>query len=311
MVDFELIIKYFSGRARPEEAEQAEDFARSSPERQAYFQSLYQSWLAAGDDIYEQPDIQKEWERFYATGQTGNTKKIAWRIPAIAASIAIILGLAGYYLWFNPYQRMIVIKASQAMNLSLTDQTQVTLEPGAELRYPKTFEGAERVVTLKGNAGFSVRHNPQQPFIVRLSHDLNIRVTGTEFSVEETAPDKVSVDLKKGSVLFYNKADTLPVAAGQTGLYLLTENKFVLVADTPKTGSFQFDGQPLSEVAAQLGHYFGVRFHFQNPGIAHCRFSGGMNNKNIRQLVGIIAVTFNLDYKIEGKDIYLEGEGCP
>lgn len=309
MVDFELIIKYFSGKANPEEAEQAEDFAGSSPERQAYFQSLFQSWLAAGDEIYQQPDVQKEWEHFCAKQQGGAMKKISWRIPAIAASVAIIMGLAGYFLWFKPHQEIIVAKASKVIDLSLPDKTRVELEQGAELQYPKTFDENERVIVLKGDAGFSVSHNPLQPFIIHLSHDLNIRVTGTEFSVKETA-DRVSVNLKKGSVLFYNKTDTLPLAAGQTGQFLLPENKFMLIADTPKAGSFQFRDQPLSEVVAQLGQYFHVQFHFQNLNIAHCRFSAGMNDKNIGQIVKIIALTFNLEYKIEGKDIYLDGNGC-
>lgn len=310
MVDFELIIKYFSGKATPEEAEQVEDFTQSSPERLAYFQALHQSWLASGDEIYQQPDVQKEWEYFCARKNLNIGRKIHWHIPAIAASIVVILGLAGYFLWLKPQPEMIIAKAAQTMKLSLPDQTQVALAQGAELQYPKTFEGKNRVVTLKGNAGFSVSYNPQQPFIIHLSHDLNIRVTGTEFSVKETE-ESVSVDLAKGSVLFYNKTDTLHIAAGQTGIFLLSKNKFLLKPNAPKTGSFQFTNQPLSEVTNQLSQHFDVRFHFQNPNIARCRFSAGMDDKNSQQIVKIIALTFNLNYKIEGKDIYLEGDGCP
>lgn len=310
MVDFELIIKYFSGNAAPEEAEQVEDFARSSPERQTYFQSLHQSWLASGDEIYRQPDIQKEWEHFCARQNVNIGRKVSWRIPAIAASIAVILGLAGYFMWFKSQPEMMIAKATQAMTLSLPDQTQVTLAQGTELQYPKAFKEKNRIVTLKGNAGFSVSRNPRQPFIIHLPHDLNIRVTGTEFSVKETA-EEVSVELKKGRVLFYNKTDSLPLAAGQTGVYLLSEGKFLLSPDRPETGSFRFTDLPLSEVTDRLNQYFSVRFHFQNPNIAHCRLSAGMEDKNIRQITEMIALTFNLDYKIEGKDIYLEGDGCP
>jgi len=310
MVDFELIIKYFSGNATPEEAEQVEDFVRSSPERQTYFQSLHQSWLASGDEVYQQPDIQKEWEHFCTQQNVNIARKINWRIPAIAASIAVILGIAGYFMWFKPQPEMMIAKAKQAMTLSLREQTQVALAQGAELQYPKAFEEKNRIVTLKGNAGFSVNHNSQQPFIIHLPHDLNIRVTGTEFSIKETE-ESVSVDLTKGSVLFYNKTDTLPIAAGQTGIFLVSKNKFLLKPNAPKTGSFQFTNQPLSEVAKQLSQYFDIQFHFQNPNIARCRLSAGMDDKNIRQITEIIALTFNLDYKIEGKDIYLEGDGCP
>lgn len=310
MVDFEQIIKYFSGKANPEEAEQVEDFAKFSPEQHTYFQSLHQSWLLSGDEIYNQPDIQKEWEYFCSQQNQTIRRKIKWQIPAIAASIAIILGVSGYFIGFNSQPKMMIAKATEAMALSLPDHTQVALTQGAELQYPKAFDENNRVVRLKGNAGFSVSHNPQQPFIIQLPHGLQIRVTGTEFSVKETAAE-VAVDLKKGSVLFYNKTDSLPIAAGQTGVYLLSESKFLLKPIAAKSGSFQFSNQALSSVALQLERFFGVAFHFQNPKIANCLFTAGINDKNIEQITEIIALTFNLNYKIEGKNIYLDGDGCP
>lgn len=310
MVDFELIIKYFSGKAGPEEAEQVEDFAQSSPERRAYFQSLHQSWLVSGNDIYEQPDTQKEWEHFCTRQNLNIRKKVNWRIPAVAASIAVILGLAAYFLWLKPAPEMRIAKAAQTMKLSLSDQTQVSLAQGAELQYPKAFKEKNRIVVLKGNAEFNVSHNPQQPFIIHLPHDLNIQVTGTEFSVTETTKE-VSVDLKKGSVLFYNKTDTLPITAGQTGVFILSERKFLLKAKTAETGSFQFHDEPLGIVAEKLSAYFTVAIHFQNPGLINCRLSAGFNDKKIEEIIQIIALTFNLEYKIEGKNIYLDGNTCP
>lgn len=309
MVDFELIIKYFSGKARPEEAEQVEDFVQSTPERLAYFQSLYQSWLASGDAIYIRPDIQKEWE-YFCSHNNLNSRKISLRIPAIAASIAIILGLVGYFLLFKPQAKMMVADARQVMDLSLPDQTKVQLEAGAELQYPKVFKEESRIVMLKGNAGFNVLPHPLQPFIIQLSHGLNIRVTGTEFSVKETEKE-ITVDLKKGSVLFYNQKDTLAVAAGETGVYLLSEKKFLLKTKIPESGSFLFQDESLKEVAEQLSAFFQVSVHFQNPDIANCRLSAGFDDKKIDQIIQIIAFTFNLEYKIEGKNIYFDGDACP
>jgi ferric-dicitrate binding protein FerR (iron transport regulator) len=307
MVDFELIIKYFSGKATPEEAAQVEEFVQASPEHHAYFHSLFQSWQESAGEKYEEPDIQKEWDRISA--QHLPVKQGRFKAMAIAASLVVLLGLAGYFAFLYPgkKQEMVAITAQQQQLVWLPDSTKVTLASGAHFQYPKPFHKNQRVVSLDGNADFEVRHNSNWPFIIHLPHDVNIRVTGTAFSVIKT-PQNITVVVRKGSVLLYNPTDTLPIIAGQTGQYLSGKNEFQLL---PQTGSFRFKDEPLNEVARQLSQYFKVQIHFQNPAIAHCRLSAGMEDKNIKQIIQVIAITFNLDYKIEGKNIYLDGAGCP
>ena len=310
MIEFELFIKYFSGGANPEEAEQVETFAQSSSDGYAYVLSLFKSWLETEGEHYEKPDVQKEWEQF-SSKYLQQPKKRRFRMISIAATLAILLGIAGYFVFFNnnPSTEKISVLAQQKQVIYLNDSSKITLASGSSVEYPKSFNKNNRELKLRGDAHFEVYQNSKWPFIIHLQNNLNVRVTGTVFSIKETE-EKITVNLKKGSVLFYNQTDKLPLIAGQTGQFVINENKFTLALPELKTGSFQFKDIPLGEVATQLEQYFQVHIQFKNPGIAHCRFSAGMEHQNLEQIIQIIAVTFNLDYHIEKDNVYLDGEAC-
>lgn len=310
-IDFDLIIKYFSGKASPEEAASVEDFALSSSEKYAYFQSLYEQWILSGKENYQQPDVQKEWENFKSQHLPSSANRHPMRTLAIAASVSVLLGLGIYFTFFfsNNPPKIISLYATVQQTKLLSDSTQITLFKGTTLRFPKKFSDNERIVSLEGNADFDVHHNSQKPFIIHLPHDLNVQVTGTSFLVTQT-PEEIRVDLHRGSVLFYNRKDTLSLAANQTGKYLLSKQQFILQLPVPTKGTFNFKNTPLSEVAAQLQGYFQSKIYFKNPAIAQCRLSADFKNQSLKEIIQIIAVTFNLDDTINEGTIYLDGQGC-
>lgn len=310
-VDFDLMLKYFSGKANPEEAERVEDFARSSTEQYAYFQTLYEQWIRSGNENYQKPEVQKEWEKFKKQYLEVKSRRRPLRVLALAASVLVLLGLGLYFAFFNSEKQsqMMTFSPTSRQAKLLPDSSTVTLDKDAVLHYLQPFSGKERVVTLEGNAGFEVKHHPNWPFVIHLSHQLNIRVTGTSFFVSQT-PDEVHVDLHRGSVLFYNQNDSLALTANQTGKYLISEQRFMLVLPKPEKGSFTFKNVPLSDVAMQLQSYFHRQIQLKNPAIANCRLSADFRNQSLEQIIQIIAVTFNFDYKINDEIIYIDGEAC-
>lgn len=309
-IEFELFIKYFSGGASPEEAEQVETFAQSSPEGFVYVQSLFKSWLESGDEHFEHPNVQKEWN-YFNLKYLQRPRIRRFKMVSLAASVAIILGLGGYFAFFTnkTSSEIISVMAQQEEMILLKDSSKITLSSGSSLEYPKTFNKTSRELALHGDAHFDVVHDSNWPFIIHLQNNLNIKVTGTVFSVKEEGV-QMTVTLQKGSILFYNQKDTLPLIAGQSGQFLVNENKFLLLPPKLKIGSFKFNDLPLDAIATQLEAYFQIQVHFKNPKIAHCHFSAGMDNKNLEQIIQIIAVTFNLDYHIENNNVTFDGAGC-
>jgi len=317
MLDFELFIKYFSGKASFEEAMLIEDFAKSSPDKYAYLQSIHKSWIEAGNEHYQLPDVKKEWENFNAKYKLVDAMdakpkgRIFSKKIALVATIIGLLGLSGYFLLniLNKPAKILRITALQEKSLTLIDSSIVTLHRGSTLIYPELFQKEKREIKLEGNADFEIKHQESQPFIIHLPNNLNIRVTGTSFSVVQTM-EEVKVMLKKGSVLFYSKSDSIHILAKQTAKYLLTEERFLMESSFPDSGSFDFNNQTLNEIISNLNLYFHTEIQFRNPEIGKCRFSGSFKNQKLSEIINIIASTFNFDYELNGSKIWINGEAC-
>ncbi len=315
MVDFELLLKYFSGQAVPEEAMQVEDFAAAAPDQYVYFKSLHESWMAAGGEHYELPDVRKEWELFrqkhviHKVIQKPVHDTLFKRV-GIAAALLLLVALPGYFL-LNPRtdQQKLVAAGTADSLLLLKDGTRVTLSPHATLSYPGTFTGVSREVTLHGDAFFEVSARRELPFMIHLPHELRVYVTGTSFTIRQR-PAEVVIDLKEGHVLFFNPTDTLRLTAGNTGSYLVTKKTFLLQQIAPLTGSFNFTNASLEAVARQLNQHFQVHIQLQNAALAHCQFSAGFEGQTLNEILEAISATFNLNYTIENKNIYINGTAC-
>jgi len=316
-MDFDLFLKYFAGKADPEEALRVEEWAASSADNQSYFKALHQSWLEAGAEQYQAPDLQQEWERLRSRMGQDNTRPLkrgrrVWLSRAAAVAVIIATAFAGYYIFNSKNQNeptQILAAKEKPEKIQLIDGTQVTIEPGGELVYPSTFTKPLREVTLVGSGSFDVTHKEDQPFVVHLG-DLHIRVLGTSFSISRRK-EKVSVQVNEGKIAFYNKSDTLLVAAGYIGHYTRADKLFRLEPVAPVTGSFQFNNVPLDEAVAALSAHFKIPISLVQPGTGNCRISAGFDAQPLKDILNSISATFNLTYKIEGQHIYIDGKACP
>src|SRR5690606_32291555 len=105
---------------------------------------------------------------------------------AIAASIVVCLGV---FLGktknadHNNNAMMIASTSSTLDSLVLSDGTKVYLSNNSSVKYPKTFNGDSREVTLlKGSAYFDVARNKHSSFLVN-SGEVTTKVLGTAFNV--------------------------------------------------------------------------------------------------------------------------------
>ncbi|MDE7374724.1 MAG: FecR family protein, partial [Odoribacter sp.] len=83
---------------------------------------------------------------------------------------------------FEGYNTITVPRGAE-YQLTLSDGTRVWLNAETELKYPVTFTGEVREVTLEGEAYFEVAKNSARPFVVK-SEKLEIKVLGTSFNVK-------------------------------------------------------------------------------------------------------------------------------
>ncbi|NOR34852.1 MAG: hypothetical protein GQ579_09245, partial [Bacteroidales bacterium] len=116
----------------------------------------------------------------------------------------------------------------------LPDSTIVWLNSGSTLKYPTTFAGKTREVSLTGEGYFEVTENPKVPFIVETA-DMNVTALGTSFNVMAYPDDpEVKTTLVTGKV----KVDKISTGAS---LYLNPSDQVVMDAITGKMVVSQVD----------------------------------------------------------------------
>jgi ferric-dicitrate binding protein FerR (iron transport regulator) len=280
----------------------------------------------------------KMWNNIHKGDKTeGNTISLWNKRPfklAIAASVAFLLGWGWYFnnILNNPnhlitseYAGIITQEnpTNKIIALKLEDGSVIKLHPKATLSYPKHFLVDKREVTLKGNAFFDIKRNPQKPFLVLCGETIT-KVLGTSFFIKSDLSSKIQVEVKTGKVSVYEKGATnkkengVVLTPNEKVVYFDEDNHFVtglvekpevLVTVKDKI-NFDFKNARLSEVLQNFKDAYGIEIFLEDEKIANCTFTGDLNSMPIYNQLDFLCQTLNANYQIKGTDIIVSGKGC-
>lgn len=158
--------------------------------------------------------------------------------------------------------------------LALSDGTQVTINGGSSLIYPKSFrEGkGNRNVYLRGEAHFDVSPDKSKPFIVHVDQ-IRVKVLRTHFSIKAYAEEEtINTILEEGSVQVYDQHHSMVLMPNELACYhradgRLTKTKVDAVKYSSwKSGNLFFENRSLDGILADLQHKYNVRFRTA-PGV--------------------------------------------
>jgi len=168
--------------------------------------------------------------------------------------------------------------------VTLPDGSEVWLNAASKLTYPLRFSRTERVVTISGEAYFSVAKNAQNPFKV-ISKQQEIQVLGTAFNVSAYADEpETKTTLVQGGVQIRN------VQSGAINRLLPNEQSIVHASSTEiqqvdaepyiawKNGYFYFKHTPFEEVMRQLARWYDVEVIYRGE-VPQETFSGKMGRE--------------------------------
>ncbi|MNJ97735.1 fec operon regulator FecR [compost metagenome] len=269
-----------------------------------------------------------------------------WKYVSIAASVAILLVSGALLLNYNNSERYFKENVSytslstyknntnKIVELVLSDQSVVTLNPGATINYPIKFAGAKREVFLDGDAFFKVSHNPEKPFYVH-NKDIIVKVLGTSFFIKETEKS-AEVAVKNGKVMV--KENIHASLLGQKKDYpkvLITANQMAAfdkedkklqtaiiekplplyeAYDLPKPAnsiqSQKFYDTPLDKVFDTISKTYGIEIKLTNEALKKCTFTGDISNKELKEQLNLICQTISGTYTTEQTTIYIKGGTC-
>ena len=248
-----------------------------------------------------------------------NLRKRFWlKASAIAASIALLLGVSNYISYHEGYKnqnsQMVEMANPMGMRSSivLSDGTRVILNAGTTLSYPAAFVSSQREVKVNGEVFFEVSHDKDHPFIVS-AENVKVKVLGTKFNVKAyKEDDHIEVTLTEGKVGvgLGEHHDMMYISPGQQALFNKMKqsfSKYEVNLDyytSWKEGKFYFKSVTFLEIAKQLERRFNVHISVEPAKLQRTVFSGDfVRGENLEQILRIITADKRTDYTMRGDSI--------
>jgi transmembrane sensor len=325
-INYALIGRYLSGEASPAEAIELEQWLSASPYNREQFEYVSRLWgELSQDEQYALPDKEaffyqiKNSVRKQQSAKVHPLKKTKFWL-SIAATTLFIISAAFLFTIFLKHQTepsVAVISRQthqQVLRDTLPDGTLAIVNSHSTLAYPARFTNSERSVQLNGQAWFNVTADAFRPFVITIG-PIRVKVIGTSFNVRSNT-DSIEVAVKTGVVRMINNNDSIILQAGKKGIYntkahrFLIENSFRANEIGYATRVFNFENASLQEIAAQLEKAYNITIVFNNDKLKSCTLSSSFDNKSLEYIFQVMAMTLNIQYKIENKTVYISGNSC-
>ena len=333
---WELIIDYLEGRATTEEEVNLNKWIQADIKNKRTFDQIKKIWNTPRKNL-PKADVEKAWvnikERIDIENSSqnfpsdkilefdSNPKRnpfwwhgVSTKLLKIAA-VVLVLFISSYFLFIrHSAMNEIIVGNSQKTDITLKDGTLITLDVGSIFRYPNSFESDKREVFLNGEGYFEVAHNINKPFIIH-ANDAIVKVLGTKFNVRAWHNDKkVVVAVAEGKVSLRSQNESGPgkevvITKGQVSV--MRENE---PPSEPKNTNIDdylswrdrevyFKDVPLQEVFNQLERWYDVDIQLSDESYASNQVTIFIKKKPIEEILDVIALMNNLQYKQDGKKI--------
>ena len=247
------------------------------------------------------------------------------RYCAAAAALLVVSSLAYYGLQetgIYPFSRparlsTLAVESGASDELALSDGTRIRLDAGSTLRYPESFRGDGRSVSLSGEGYFEVAPDADRPFRVHLDRAV-VEVLGTRFNVRAWETEqRVTVAVAEGRVAFLSEREKKDVEIGPGQMSTLTERgppSAPSAADIDRHLGWMrreafFDDASLRDVLFQLERWYGVQFALEDTSLAAERLSLHIRGESLEGVLELISVLTGLDCRRDDRRILLQPGG--
>lgn len=319
-----LILRYLNDEALDHEIDFIDQWKNQSQENKKYFEDVKK--LTESISLEKELlhfDTEKAWEKYKVKiTEPKKENKIFQLLPYhywLAAASILVFIVLGFFLLKkeNESPHLIVVKNDGILKeVRLNDGSAVFLNTNATIEYDSNLFNQERVLYLKGEAFFKVKHDDKRVFCVK-TNNLTIKDIGTSFNIKANSNDSIIIIyVDEGVVEVASETHKEVVEARESVFYNKKNKRFDHVGKVDeniiayKTKVFNFKNTDLSQAVELLNKVYSSEIKIANKKLEKCKLTVTFNNENINDIVDIISETLVLNVKKDKGTIILEGEGC-
>lgn len=278
--------------------------------------NLEKEWLEIPIDVKLPEKVkQRMWNYIYKAtiGKTHIIGKKRTYVYQVAAVLLLFLSLGSIFTYNTFYKPDVYLAESGNRKVTLKDGSVITLFPGAELTVAKSFPEDTRIVSLKGDAVFSVAKDKNHPFIVQAGN-FSTRVLGTVFKISQSGKEKF-VELYEGKVavsydgitdtyLKPNQTWTNFGIAGTSAVYTKTSDS-KLGKQTTKIELLVFKDAPFAEIVDALKKHYSIGIIYPTE-VSNEKISAKLGEGSIDENIEMLAFAVGMDVKKENNTYILK-----
>jgi len=307
---------------------------RDKNQKDNSLENLWDSTSATADENFEK-DFNKVMGRI--SGSTIGTGFTAGR--GVAANKGVVARLEGKSFWMIAASFLLIgfiasyiltaafssdrleltdhyVKYSDITKLILPDGTEVSLNSGSTLIYPKRFSGKKRMVYLSGEANFRVTKDRHKNFVVKTA-DIYVEALGTTFNVSAYSDDnKVETTLLSGRVKISSATESftsIEITPNEQIVYDKASRKLIKrVVDANSyiswtQGHLVFQGASFETVIKKLERFYDVTVNYDLSKYKgknlYVKFTNSESLSDALDVMSEMISGFN--YKISGKIVFI------
>jgi transmembrane sensor len=191
-------------------------------------------------------------------------------------------------------------------SLVLPDGSQVMLGPGSSLIMAQGYGQAERRVSIRGEALFTVAHDKTKPFVV-VANGVEIRDVGTAFVVHSDAGDaRIAVTEGVVDVVAHGVTETLKAgdAASISGGRIHAQRGVGVGDDLAwMKGRLVFRDAPLADVAEDLKRWYGVQLDIRDSALRRRPLSAEFQGDSLASVLRVISSALGASMERRGDTV--------
>jgi transmembrane sensor len=208
---------------------------------------------------------------------------------------------------------VVSVDNGQKAALQLPDGTKVWLNSGSHIRYDKSYNKQDRIVSFEGEAYFEVAKDKKRPFIVKVGA-VSVRAVGTAFNVKGYDNDNtITATLMEGKIDVFDSKSSIRLSPNEKITFdknRLTFEKAQIydanIASQWKNNRLAFDSETLEDIGKALERMYNVQMVFDTEAIKQIRFSGTIKNNSLESVLQLISLTSPIDYSIQNSIVTLK-----
>ncbi|MCG8698684.1 MAG: FecR family protein [Bacteroidales bacterium] len=272
------------------------------------FEALDRIWnTSRNDEPLPIPDPREKWMEIESRLEDTDceARKINFKIVLpIAASLVLFIALGSIMLYFGKTSQHYTTTHNK-MEVTLPDNSTVTLNRHSKISYPRAFGKINRKITLEGEAFFNVSKNINQPFVVTTKSSIT-KVVGTQFNIK-VRNSLTEIGVTEGQVNFFSIKKKGKVQLSKGMFSSCYKDSLPQVPTKFHINEFPgwmynkiiFNNTALEEIAADLEKIFDIEIEISSSLNRLQKINGVMEETTPEEAMEVLSSLLNCSYKKE------------